>query len=236
VEFELEHRAETAMDGGGRARSQTPLNDQIHQKLRWNLVSGIYTPGQRLSTRTLARDFGTSAMPVREALKRLVAERILVVEPNSAFRVPFIDRKRGLRLFEIRKTLEILATRYAVPHLTREQVDLLRKVDIDMAAALEREDAQGYFAANYTFHFLIYSAADSPDLVAMIEGLWMQIGPFYASILDIKTYNQDWRHQHVIEAIRAGDTESAVIAIARDIDSAKDYFVSTDITEPPGKL
>lgn len=214
-------------------RLKTPLNDQIHQKLRWNLASGIYMPGQRLSTRTLAGEFGTSAMPVREALKRLAAERVLVVEPNSAFRVPFINLQRGIQLFEIRKTLEILATRYAVPRLTRVQIDLLRKVDNDMIAAMERKDAQGYFAANYSFHFLIYSAADSTDLVALIEGLWMQIGPFFASILDVDSYNHGWRvyHTDIIEAIRAGDEDAAVAAIGRDIDSAKAYFVSNDLAE-----
>lgn len=233
MELELNDQGATIRESSTRARSQMPLNDQIHQKLRWNLASGIYKPGQRLSTRTLAKEFGTSSMPVREALKRLVAERILIVEPNSAYRVPFIDRNRGIQLFEIRKMLEALATRYAVPRLSPVQVDLLRKVDNDMIAAMERRDPQGYFAANYSFHFLIYSAADSPDLVALIEGLWMQIGPFFASILDIKTYNEGWKvyHQDVIDAIRAGDAEAAAAAIERDVDSAKSYFLSSGHTK-----
>lgn len=223
-------QSDTAAEGGGRCRPQGSLNETIHQELRWNLVSGIYLPGKRLSTRMLAKEFGTSAMPVREALRQLVAERILVVEQKSAFRVPFISRDRGLKLFEIRKTLEMLATRHAVPHLSRVHVDLLKKFNNDLMSALERGDRQGYFSANYSFHFLIYSAADSPDLVALIERSWMQIGPFYASILDINTYNQIWQAYHVaiIDAIRVGDAEAAAAAVAQDIDSAKDYFISSD--------
>ena len=218
--------------GGEHARTRTPLplNDQIHQKLRWNLASGVYNPGQRLSTRALANEFGTSVMPVREALKRLVAERILVVEPNSAFRVPKISRMRGEQLFEIRQMLEMLATRHAVPNLGRAHIDLLQKVDNDMIAAIKRGDAHGYFAANYSFHFLIYSAANNVDLVAIIEGLWMQIGPFFASIMDMQSYNEGWKiyHGEVIDAIRAGDANEAAHAIARDIDSAKSYFTAMD--------
>ena len=217
-----------AVDVNPRARPPTTLNDQIHRKLRWNLASGIYKPGQRLSTRAFAKEFGTSVMPVREALKRLVAERILIVERNSAYRVPTIDRERGTQLFEIRRILEELATRYAAPRLSSNQLDLLRKVDNDMIAAMERRDIQGYLTGNYSFHFIIYSAAGNPDLVALIEGLWMQIGPFYASIIDPDSYDDSWKvfHQHIIEAVRAGDADEAAAAIGRDVDSAKDYFIS----------
>ena len=211
-----------------RLKSALPLNDQIHQKLRWNLASGVYKPEQRLSTRALAGEFGTSVMPVREALKRLVAERILVVEPNSAFRVPKISRARGVQLFEIRKTLEMLATRHAIPNLTRAHIDLLRKVDNDTNEAIRRGDSHGYFAANYSFHFLIYSAANNIDLSAIIEGLWMQIGPFFASILEMNSFRDGWQiyHSDIIEAVRSGNADEAALAIARDIDSAKAYFAA----------
>ncbi len=167
-------------------------------------------------------------MPVREALKRLVAERVLVVEPNSAFRVPNVGLTRGVQLFEIRKNLEMLATRHAVPNLTKTHIDLLQKVDNDMIAAIRRGDAHGYFAANYSFHFLIYSAANNIDLVAIIEGLWMQIGPFFASMLNIQSYSDSWQtyHRDVVEAILSGDAEAAANAIVRDIDSAKAYFTA----------
>ncbi len=219
------------MDGESGARQPISLTETIRQKLRWNLVSGIYLPGTRLSTRSLAKDFGTSAMPVRDALKQLVAERILDVERQSAFRVPIITRARGIQLFEIRKLLEMLATRQAVPALTQVHCDLLSKFCNDMSAAVARRDVQGYFAANYSFHFLIYSAASAPDLVAMIEGLWMQIGPFYAAIIDDSRADADWQvhHEQVIAAIRAQDLEGAALAISRDIESAKDYFSTRDI-------
>lgn len=229
MELDLNLQRAAAADISSRPRPMMPLNDQIHQKLRWNLASGNYQPGQRLSTRMLAKEFGTSVMPVREALKRLVAERVLIVEPNSAFRVPFIDRNRGIQLFEIRKMLEALATRYAVPRIAPGQLDLLRKVDNDMISAMERADAQGYFTANYSFHFIIYSAADSPDLVALIEGLWMQIGPLFASILDVKSYYAGWKvyHQDLIEAVRTGNVDAAATAIEQDVESAKNYFIAS---------
>lgn len=219
------------MDGELGARQPVSLTEIIRQKLRWNLVSGVYLPGTRLSTRNLAREFGTSAMPVRDALKQLVAERILDVERQSAFCVPVITRARGIQLFEIRKLLEMLATRQAVPALTQVHCDLLSKFCNDMSAAVARRDVQGYFAANYSFHFLIYSAASAPDLVAMIEGLWMQIGPFYAAILDDSQADANWQvhHEQAISAIRVQDVEGAALAIARDVESAKDFFSTREM-------
>lgn len=219
------------MGGDEIARQPISLTETIRQKLRWNLVSGIYLPGTRLSTRNLAREFGTSAMPVRDALKQLVAERILVVERQSAFRVPVITRERGIQLFEIRKSLEMLATRQAVTALTPMHCDLLNKFCNDMAAAVDRRDVQGYFAANYSFHFLIYSAAGAPDLVAMIEGVWMQIGPFYAAILDNSRADANWQlhHEQAITAIRSQDVDGAATAIARDIESAQNYFSASEM-------
>lgn len=220
------------MGGDENARQPISLTETIRQKLRWNLVSGVYLPGTRLSTRNLAKEFGTSAMPVRDALKQLVAERILVVERQSAFRVPVITRERGIQLFEIRKSLEMLATRQAVTALTQVHCDLLSKFCNDMAAAVDRRDVQGYFAANYSFHFLIYSAAGAPDLVAMIEGVWMQIGPFYAAILDNSRADANWQlhHERAIAAIRSQDVDGAATAIARDIESAQNYFSAREMS------
>lgn len=92
----------------------------------------------------------------------------------------------------------------------------------------------GYVAANYSFHFLIYSAANNVDLFATIEGLWMQIGPFFSSILDLKSYTDGWQiyHGDIIDAVRAGDSEGAALAVARDIESAKAYFKAVSVIEP----
>lgn len=204
-----------------------PLNDQVHQKLCWGLTSGRYKPGQALSIRSLTEEFGTSTMPIREALKRLAGERALEVTPNRAFRVPVLSPGRVAGLFDIRKTLELMATRLAVPRLTKRQIGALAQCEWSMRQAIDQNNASGYFTANHAFHFTLYSAAGNDDLVALIESIWIQIGPSLASTVEAHGFTDEWRlfHNEAVAALQAGDSDAACTAIENDIDWALQHFL-----------
>lgn len=205
-----------------------PLNDQVHQQLRWRLTCGHYRPGQALSIRSLTEEFSTSMMPVREALKRLAAERALEVTPNRAFRVPRLDTDRIVGLFAIRKTLESMATRLAATRLRKRQLAALAQAEWAMRDAINRNDATAYFIANYNFHFTIYSACGNPDLVALIEGIWVLTGPGLSCTVEAQGFTDEWKLFHIdaVNALRAGDVETACTAIETDIEWAMRHFLS----------
>ncbi len=213
-----------------KTRVQPPLNDQIYQKLRWSLTVGDYQPGDTLSIRSLAQVLGTSAMPVREALKRLVSDRALEVSNNRAFRVPVMKPKRVSDLFMIRSNLEGLATAMATPLLPPAQIDrlddLARKLDADVAA----KRADDYLAGNYNFHFTIYTTAGNPDLVSIIEGLWVQTGPFLSKGVRELGLAPDWRtlHGEIAAAIRTRDAGLARALIEKDIGWGTHHFSQLD--------
>jgi len=85
------------------------LQEQLYQNLRQALLSGRFQPGERLKIRDLADEWGTSPMPVRAALQRLVAEGALEGEPQRSLRVPVMTRERYLQILQVRQSLEGLA-------------------------------------------------------------------------------------------------------------------------------
>jgi DNA-binding GntR family transcriptional regulator len=202
------------------SRSEGPLSDQIYQHLKWSLIVGDYAPGDAISIRRAAAEVGTSMMPVREALKRLVSERALVSSANRSFRVRTLEPKRISDLFFVRSCLEGIATELATPRLTNAQIDRLDELIILMEDGVSRGDIHAYLSHNYSFHFTVYAAAGNAELVSVIEGLWAQTGPFLADGVRRIGMKGEWSQSHrkIAGAIRARDVAGARQLIERDID------------------
>ena len=214
--------------------SHAPLNEQVYQQIRWDLTVGNYQSGDKLSIRRLAKLLGTSAMPVREALKRLASERALEVFGNRSFAVPVLEPKRVSDLFFIRSNLEGIATHLANEILTGRQVDRLAELAMLMERDVNGADTTGYLTRNYNFHFMIYTAAGNADLVSIIEGLWAQTGPFLAAVVREVEMADDWRQLHgrIAEALRVRNAAEACALIERDISWGIEYFRELAEAEP----
>lgn len=204
----------------GSIRLEGPLSDQIYQHLKWSLIVGDYAPDDAISIRRAAAEVGTSMMPVREALKRLVSERALVSSANRSFRVRALEPKRISDLFFVRSCLEGIATELATPRLTSAQIDRLDELITLMEEGVSRDDIHAYLSRNYSFHFTIYAAAGNAELVSIIEGLWAQTGPFLADGVRRIGMKGEWSlsHRQIASAIRARDAARARQLIERDID------------------
>src|SRR5688500_16434787 len=94
------------------------LNEEVYQQLKQALMTGRIAPGSTMTIRSLAASFGISPMPVREALRRLVAEHVLVLLPNRSVSLPIITRERFREITRIRTSLEGLAAEEATPLVT----------------------------------------------------------------------------------------------------------------------
>ncbi len=209
------------------------LGDQVYAHVRKLLMSGRLAPGDKLSLRSVADVMGVSMMPVREAVSRLVADRALEVTPNRAVRVPEMKRRQFQDLALIRAEIEGLAAASAALDRTASQLadiaaaeqrfrQLSRASDPDLAEAVE---------CNQAFHFAVYEASGLPDLVEIIGGLWLKVGPVIN--LDLRenperlaTGSAAPLHAEVLAAIRSGDAARARMAIAADIRNAADFILS----------
>ncbi len=212
------------------AQFEEPLNEQVYQRLKWALTVGDYLPGDALSIRSIAAELGTSMMPVREALKRLVSERALKSSANRSFRVDRLAPKRISDLFFVRSCLEGIATELATPLLTTAQIDRLDQLAAQMDDDIDRGDLHHYLSGNYSFHFTIYAAAGNAELVSVIESLWAQTGPYLREGVTTTGMTPDWRlmHSRIAEAIRARDSTGARALIERDINWGTRVFGEID--------
>src|SRR6476659_3132276 len=110
-----------------RDLADTSLRSQVYESLREALTAGRFLPGQKLTFRFVADALGVSLTPVREALRRLVAEGAFEMQPNRSVRVPLMTREKILELRDIRMALEGLAVEKAANLADRQQVAGLRR-------------------------------------------------------------------------------------------------------------
>ncbi|MBT8767255.1 GntR family transcriptional regulator [Pseudomonas boanensis] len=195
------------------------LQEQLYQRLREGLLAGQFKPGERLKIRDLAAAWGTSPMPVRAALQRLVAEGALEGEPQRSVRVPPMTRERFTQIFQVRMAVEGLAVEAAAARLSAAELETLQGCMRRMDIAIEGRDVQGYLNDNSLFHMTLYRACANPILLRTIETLWLQVGPFFNRLFteaDLSLRLNDF-HEDAFKALQAGDGKAARAAIEQDL-------------------
>ncbi|ADH90694.1 transcriptional regulator, GntR family [Ancylobacter novellus DSM 506] len=194
------------------------LQQWVFRQLRRAVMTGRFPPGKAVTIRGLADALGVSSMPVREALRRLVAERALVLLDNRRVRVPEMTARRFEELVAARTLLESEAAARALPRADR---DFLRRLDaLNRAsdAAVEADDTEAMIETNLAFHAALYG--DRPDnvLLPLIESVWLQIGPFMRMALaDLHRHYPVDRHAEALMALEAKDEAALRRAIEADI-------------------
>src|SRR5450432_3485719 len=197
------------------------LQQRVYHALARGLMGGMFTPGEAVSLRTLAARLGTSAMPVREAVNRLIAERALVMLPNRSVIIPRMTRERFLELTRIRQKLEGMLAEMACIRATAADIADLVRINDDLKRCLATDDLRGAMTGNMTFHFALYEFAGSEVTLPLVETLWLQAGPFVT--LSAKLPNMRWtlrHHGRLIAALRAGDSKATRRAIEDDIEES----------------
>jgi DNA-binding GntR family transcriptional regulator len=197
------------------------VNESVYQALRNKLMHGEYRAGQILGIQYLADALGTSTMPVREALRRLVALQGLEPMRNGMTRVPLITRERIADMRRSRVLVEGTVTEWASPRIDAATLDMLAELAAEITIA--RRTPEGVpisLEKNRIFHFTIYAAAASPVMMAMIESLWLQSGAYLRDkreLLHTAEQPPDLLHEAAIDAMRRGDHARARQCIEQDV-------------------
>lgn len=205
----------------------TTMQERVYQSLRLGLLKGEFLPGEQVSIRGLAEVLGTSPMPVRDAVARLIAERAFEQSGPRTLRVaPYLasDHEDYIR---IRMRLEGYAVERAAAAPTDPAlIDALRHHNEGIADALRAGDFDAALAGNQAFHFELYRAGGPPPLLDIISSLWLRTGPIVASArqdaaLFKRLFDVGVRvHDDAIDAILRHDRAAAVWAIRLDIRSS----------------
>jgi DNA-binding GntR family transcriptional regulator len=199
------------------------VQEQVYQALRDKLMRGGFQPGQKLKLNTLAEAFGVSAMPVREALSRLTAERGLESLPNKTIRVPALRNDRLEDLMQARFAVEGLAVARAAETMTPEAIRALEALVAAQSATDEHHFSEASAEQNRAFHFAIYRQSGSTVLLPIIESLWLQFGPYLRDACD-RFDGRDGAgtnfHTELVDALARRDAAAARAALEADIGRA----------------
>ena len=152
--------------------SHRPLSDTVFHKLRDAILDGTLEPGQWLRQEPLAQELGVSQMPVREALKRLVAEGLAVRIPYKGVRVVQFSPEDIVDMVTVRMVLESLAVRFATPLIAVEELERLKENLREAAGYTSQEQMEKRRQLNTEFHLSICRASGRRYLVRQVEMLW----------------------------------------------------------------
>jgi len=216
--------------GLARVERET-VQERIYIALRDKLMRGGWEPGQGLKIAELAAAFGTSAMPVREALNRLTAERGLQALPNRTVRVPTLSQQQLFDLKEARFAIEGLAVARAASNRTTEALDDLWRIVEAQRTLDESHFSEASSEQNRFFHFTIYRQSGSTVLLPIIESLWLQFGPYLRSAserFDGRDGSGTKHHVAILDALGVRDAEAARAALEADIGRAFDLLTAAD--------
>lgn len=208
--------AETAMaeneDSRGTGRAPQIVSDQ----LRKAILAGAIAPGAQLRQDELAERYGTSRIPVREALRQLEAEGLVTIQPNRGAVVTSLSLDEVLEMLEIRIALECRALRLAIPNMVEEDLDhaaeLLRSYDNEPLP-------EKWGEMNWHFHRALYAPCDLPKLIAMIEANYGQVGRFTRLQVSLAAGKEkpQAEHYNLLKACRSGDVKTAVALLEEHI-------------------
>lgn len=203
--------------------ARRPVSDleYVYSALKQSFMIGEFEPGQRLTLPLLAEAFGTSQMPIREAMNRLVVARALEALPRRSMRVPEATTAKLDALLPLRLLLEGEATRQAVARGTGALAEELAVINLEMDAKVASDDRKGYLRLNQQFHFSVYRRCGNDELIDMIELLWMRYGPLMNIVRSqVLSSTGHGLHAAVLSGIRDRDPEEAAKAICADIEDA----------------
>jgi DNA-binding GntR family transcriptional regulator len=184
-------------------------NVTVYRKLRQKILKGRLVPGQKLVMAELAKEFGLSETPVREAIRRLESDGFVQFTPHMGAVVTGIDEGQMVEIYLIRSELEALAARLARDHVTERDIEYLAKKNAEMEAAAREGNFESIGALNKEFHLRIYKAAPFPRLYRMICDLWetFQRWPSVFSYVPDRVLSSVEEHKLIIEALRNRDGE-----------------------------
>lgn len=194
------------------------LREQVTQSVRNALMNGNLKPGQAVTVKAISSMLGTSVMPAREAMTRLIAEGALELRANRTVIVPLLSRQDFEELTDLRCHIECLAAVQAVERIAPEHIAELKVIE---AAMRSQTDVDAYLNANFQFHFLIYQLGASSFVLSIIEKLWVRVGPLIRFGLGEIDFSDSRRmHARVIESLEKKDREGLRQAIHDDLSVA----------------
>ncbi|WP_448002158.1 GntR family transcriptional regulator [Agromyces bauzanensis] len=199
------------------------MTEVVARYLREAINEGKFAPGAAVRQEAVAKELGVSRIPVREALRRLESEGLVVTRPNSGARVAFLDFEEYADIYKMRERLEPLALSESIPRLTSSQIEDIER-NLERLFLLEGQPA-AFLEADRQFHLSCYVSVPTTRLLKMIEGFWATTQRHRRALLLTWTPEDyswtNWEHRLIFDAIKTGNTRVGEEAIRMHIERTR---------------
>ncbi|MGQ7279190.1 GntR family transcriptional regulator [Brevibacillus thermoruber] len=214
-------------------RSET-LQEQVYEYLREQILFGGLAPGQRLIEERLCEETGVSRSPIREAIRRLEKDGLVVVQAQGGVTVyqPTLDDFTSL--FECRLHLEPAAARFAAERRTEEELADLQELSARMADIARESDARRTHELHFAFHQRVAEASKNPYMAKIMNDLKVLISFYRNAILQVHPQRPETvisEHAAILDAIRRRDGDAAAASMAEHI--TRDFRLCMEANRTP---
>ena len=198
-----------------------PLRDVVFNTLRQAILKGELEPGERLMEIQLAERLGVSRTPIREAIRKLELEGLVLMIPRKGAEVAEISEKSLREVLEVRRSLEELAIELACQRITPEELTALEEAENRFARAVEDGWVMAIAESDENYHELIYQATANDRLVQILNNLREQMYRYRLEYIKDEDRRQILvvEHEHILRAVRRRDIADAKSAVREHIDN-----------------
>lgn len=204
-----------------------PLRDVVFNTLRQAILRGEMEPGERLMEIQLAQKLGVSRTPIREAIRKLELEGLVVMIPRKGAEVAHITEKDMRDVLEVRCTLEELAVTLACKNVTNEKISELVAANKVFESAIISKDVVNIVDADVQFHDIIYAMTDNARLIQIINKLREQMYRYRLEyVKDARTHSiLISEHNDIIEQLGKKNVEDAKNVVRQHINNQEKGIV-----------
>ena len=178
------------------------LEAQVYEALRKAIIEGRLSHAGRLVQDDLAAQFGTSRIPVRDALKRLENEGLVNLDERGSYVVSYFGSEDVEEIYGLRLLLEPYASGKALNNATASDFKELENIAQEMTAAAEQKDIEQYVQLNRAFHFTLYELSRQRRLVRMIQSLWSGLMPLTPMAVPGQLERSACEHEAIMRALK----------------------------------
>lgn len=198
-----------------------PLRDVVFNTLRQAILRGELKPGERLMEIQLANKLGVSRTPIREAIRKLELEGLVLMIPRKGAEVADITEKSLKDVLEVRRALEELSVKLTCDRITKEEIKELEQAAENFRKTLKSKDITEIAEADVRFHDVIYTATKNQKLIQLLNNLHEQMYRYRIEYLkDEEVYPKLLKeHKEIIERISKGEKEAAARMVCEHIDN-----------------
>ena len=199
-----------------RVRRET-LGAQVYHLLRDRILRGEIAGGSRLIQGPLSEEIGTSRIPVRDALKRLESDGLVMCDETGRYSVVRFSTEDAEEVYAIRRRLEPFAVELAARAMTTEVMGEIRSLFNELSKAARRRQLEKYTEINTSFHMAIYEASGMVRLVRIIRSLYSGVPSLTPMVVEGRMVRSQEEHTEIVDRLAARDAAGAARAMDRHI-------------------